>query len=85
MKYIIDIDALKDCFDLLPKPFKYNNGDVFVNLNDIKEMIDKFPKEEYGHEYKETLNVWSDCSVEMNQTNKDILKDIRSGKGLSKI
>lgn len=47
MKYIVDIDALKDCFDLLSKPVRYPDGNVLVSLNDIKEMIDKFPKEKY--------------------------------------
>lgn len=45
MKYIIDIDALKDCFDLLPKPFIADDN-ACVYLDAVKEMIDKFPKEE---------------------------------------
>ena len=42
MKYIIDIDALKSCLDLLPTSY----SDIgFVELNDVKKMIDRFPKE----------------------------------------
>jgi hypothetical protein len=43
MKYTIDIDALKDCLDLLPRSY----SDVCcVDLGDVKKMIDAFPKEE---------------------------------------
>lgn len=43
MKYIIDIDALKGCLDLLPT----SCTDIgCVDLNDVKKLIDKFPKEE---------------------------------------
>jgi hypothetical protein len=42
MKYIIDIDALKDCLDLLPTSYTEIGS---VNLNDVHAMIDKFPKE----------------------------------------
>ena len=80
MKYIVDLDSLKDCLSLLPKPVKNGNLE-YVCLQSVKEMIDKFPKEEYGYEYKEALNEWRDCSEKMSQTSKDIL----SGKGLSKI
>lgn len=80
MKYIIDLDALKDCLDLLPKPVKNGNLE-YVCLLAVNEMIDKFPKEEYGHEYKETLNARCDYLEKMSQTSRDIL----SGKGLSKI
>ena len=79
-KYIIDIDALKECFDLLPKPVRYSDDNVLVSLNDIKEMIDKFPKEEYGTEYRDMLNKLAALN-EDNKTNYDIL----TGKGLSKI
>ena len=80
MKYIVDLDSLKDCIGLLKTPTSVNGIDC-VYLKDVKEMIDKFPKEEYGYEYKEVLNAWRDCSEKMSQTSKDIL----SGKGLSKI
>ena len=44
MKYIIDIDALKDCLDLLPTSYT----DIgCVDLNDVKKLIDRFPKEEF--------------------------------------
>lgn len=43
MKYIVDIDALKDCLDLLPTSY----SDVgYVDLDDVMKMIDRFPKEE---------------------------------------
>ena len=50
MKYIIDLDALKDCLDLLRNPVVYAAGPC-VYLSEVKEMIDRFPKEEYGNEY----------------------------------
>jgi len=43
MKYIVDIDALKDCLRLLPSERSY--GLEYVNLERVEEMIDKFPKE----------------------------------------
>ena len=43
MKYIIDVDALKECLDLLPR--SYSDVDC-VDLNDVKKMIDRFPKDE---------------------------------------
>ena len=52
MKYIIDINALKDCLDLLPT----SCSDIgCVELSDVKKMIDKFPKEKYGNEYMDML------------------------------
>lgn len=42
MKYIIDIDALKECLALLPRSY----SDLgCVDLEDVKRMIDAFPKE----------------------------------------
>lgn len=41
MKYIIDIDALKDCLDLLPTSY---NSIYDVSLHDVHAMIDRFPK-----------------------------------------
>ena len=77
MKYIIDIDALKDCLDLLPTSF----SDIgCVELKDVIKMIDRFPKEEYGTEYMDMLKKLTSFN-EKNRTNLDIL----SGKGLSKI
>lgn len=80
MKYVVDLDALKNCLDLLPKPVRNGNLE-YVCLQAVKEMIDKFPKDDYCHEYKESLNVWDNCSEKMSKTSRDIL----SGKGLSKI
>ena len=78
--YIIDVDALKDCLGLLPKPVKNGNLE-YVCLQAVKEMIDKFPKEEYGVTYRQQLDACRNASVEINKVNQDIL----SGKGLSKI
>lgn len=49
MKYVIDLDSLKECFDLLPTPF-IKEGKVCVYLDTVKEMIDKFPKKEVKDE-----------------------------------
>ena len=43
MKYIIDIDALKDCIDLLDS-FKINGHDAVFAQN-VKLLIDRFPKD----------------------------------------
>ena len=43
-KYIIDVDALKECINLLPKKYDGSNFTT-VRLDDIIEMIDKFPKD----------------------------------------
>lgn len=43
MKYIVDIDALKDCLELTPQCTV--NGKTYVSLDIVKEMIDRFPKE----------------------------------------
>lgn len=44
MKYIVDINALKDCLELLPSVAM--NGKEWVSLVTVQTMIDKFPKEE---------------------------------------
>ena len=79
MKYIIDLDALKDCLDLLRNPVVYAAGPC-VYLDEVKEMIDRFPKEEYGNEYRETI----EKLVNLNENNK-VNQDILNGKGLHKI
>ena len=43
-KYIVDIEALKNCLELTPQCKV--NGDPYVSLAIIKEMIDRFPKDE---------------------------------------
>lgn len=43
MKYIVDIDALKDCLELTPQCKV--DGEPYVSLDIIKEMIDRFPKD----------------------------------------
>lgn len=81
MKYIIDLDAIKDCLDLLNNP-TIINGNPTVYLADVIEMIDKFPKDEYEETaYRDALNDIREISVGMNKVNADIL----FGKGLSKI
>ena len=50
MKYIIDLDALKDCLELLAVPRKKDN---FVDVEAVKKMIDKFPKEELNEDVKD--------------------------------
>lgn len=72
MKYIIDIDALKECLDLLPTSY----SDIgYVELEDVFKMIDRFPKEKYGNECMKML------LSEVDKANQDIL----NGKGLSRI
>ena len=78
-KYIIDVDALKDCINLLPIPYRVNGVDM-VCLSEVQAMIDKFPKDEYGNEYQDTLKKL----VALNENNK-VNYDILTGKGLSKI
>ena len=51
MKYIIDLDALKDCLELLATPRKKDN---LVDIEAVKKMIDKFPKEEFKEDNKKT-------------------------------
>lgn len=47
-KYIIDIDALKECIKLLPTRYDSSNFTT-VRLDDVFEMIDKFPKDIPGN------------------------------------
>lgn len=55
MKYVVDIDALKSCLDLLPT----SCSDIgHVDLEDVKKMIDRFPKEEV--EDTKSTNLWRD-------------------------
>ena len=51
MKYIIDLDALMSCTDLLPKPCRLGNS-ALVELDAVKELINAFPKDEVTpHKY----------------------------------
>lgn len=43
MKYIIDIDALKECLNFTA--FSKINGQPAAYLDDVKHFIDSFPKE----------------------------------------
>lgn len=44
MKYIVDVDALKECLDLINQPCEVR-GRACVYLDTVKEMIDRFPKD----------------------------------------
>ena len=46
MKYIVDLDGLKACLDLVFKP-AVMEGYALVRLEDVKSLVDKFPKDEY--------------------------------------
>lgn len=43
MKYVVDIDALKGCLDLLDS-FRVN-GNEAVFVHNVKLLIDRFPKD----------------------------------------
>ena len=43
-KYIVDVDALKECIKLLPKKYDGSNFTT-VRIDDVIKMIDKFPKD----------------------------------------
>lgn len=58
MKYIIDIDALKKCLDLLPTSY----SDIgYVELRDVKEMIDRFPKDKVSDDTKDRKSPFETC------------------------
>ena len=65
MKYIVDLDALKDCLELLAMPRK---KDKLVDVEAVKKMIDKFPKDEHKEDNKKTTT-----KTKVNTTNEDIL------------
>ena len=46
-KYIIDVDALKECIDLLPK--SYDGTITIIRMDDVIKLIDKFPKDIPGN------------------------------------
>ena len=73
MKYIIDVDALKDCINLLPIPYRIN-GVNMVCLSEVQEMIDKFPKDKYKEDWETELEA-------MKKSSSDI-EAIRKGEGL---
>lgn len=45
MKYVIDIDALKNCLELLPNPMVVDDRKT-VYLESVFDMINSFPKDE---------------------------------------
>ena len=49
MKYIIDIDSLKGCLDLIDSPAMMS-GEKMLKLKDIKMLIDRFPKDKVEDE-----------------------------------
>lgn len=58
MKYIIDIDALKACLDLLPTSY----SDIgYVELNYVKRMIDRFPKDKVDEGEKYMIRPFESC------------------------
>ena len=78
MKYIIDLDALKDCLELLAVPHKKD----LVSVEAVNKMIDKFPKEECKEEKKTTTTAKTKAVAAVNEDNqnakttkKEIVKD----------
>lgn len=60
MKYVVDLDALKDCMDLL-ETFTVNGHDA-AYIHNIKLLIDKFPKESFDIPKLMTREVYEvDC------------------------
>ena len=76
MRYIIDLDALKDCLELLSVQRKKDN---LVDIEAVKKMIDKFPKEEFKEDNKKTTTTTK--TTKTSTVNEDVL----DGKGLKPI
>ena len=74
MNYIIDIDALKDCLNLLP--VSYSDAES-VCLTDVINMIDKFPKKDFD-KYMCDVNE----NLEQYYYYKSVYNNIKSGKCL---
>lgn len=55
MKYIVDMDKLDRCLDLLPTPV-IQAGEPLVKLNDVKELVDIFKDEICGGNKNECKN-----------------------------
>ena len=47
MKYVIDLDSLKDCLEFLRVGVM--NGQTVAPIADVKRLIDKFPKDKLDH------------------------------------
>ena len=60
MKYIIDLDALKLCLDLLPTSYSDIGS---VELHDVKSLIDAFPKDKVNNNepYINTRSIFNIC------------------------
>ena len=58
MKYIIDLDSLKSCLDLLPSSY---SDPGCVDLCDVKKMIDQFPKDKVTDNFKDKVNPFNTC------------------------
>lgn len=70
MKYIVDLDALKDCLDFL-EDHKVNGQPVAYTQN-VKLLIDRFPKEKYegwkeGKDYTKLSSVYRDIIADDRQ------------------
>lgn len=63
MKYIVDTDSLQNCIDLLPIPYCVN-GTNMIRLDDAKEMIEKFPKDEYVENSDRKMSYWLPFTAE---------------------
>ena len=68
-KYIVDIDSLIECCDFLS--MGKINGSDYTYVQNVKALIQRFPKDEYV----ENVKVYREFS---NDTNRDILE----GRGL---
>ena len=68
-KYIVDIDSLIECCDFLSEGKL--NGNDYAYVQNVKEFIQRFPKDEYI----ENVKVYREFS-------NDTIRDIREGKGL---
>lgn len=53
MKYVVDIDAFIACLDCVDS-IKVN-GEYFIEVQVLKEFIDRFPKEAVTKEYNEYI------------------------------
>lgn len=60
-KYIVDIDALKDCIELLETVRV--NGNRCVTIYNVHLLIDHFPKDPIDFDMSEAM-----CKVEIDET-----------------
>lgn len=55
MKYIMDIDALIECLEVVSS--MKINGDIYIPLNLTREFIRRFPKDKLVDEIYETKSI----------------------------